>query len=469
MSDMSRLRLLSLLVVVPVLFSAQNLFAESGTPSLGYTGAPTDHGGQDCSTCHNSFGAANSDSSGSLQVMVSDYSAFNQQLIRIIVQNPKADRWGFQITIRGQSSPSASAGTLSIAQPSDPVQVVCDDGSQFGSSTGCTTTPVRQYAEHKNAPRGSAGMAYEFDVNWTPPAQEIGRIEVYVAAVAADGDGTPQGDRVYTVSKILQNIGVCNYTIVPTLNSVVNGASFQPPFSSLAMVSLMGHNFQLSGYPRTAGLGDYVGNAFPTELGCVSVQAQGPGLPNPVLLPIAYVDGSQINAQMPEFVGTGPVSLIVILNPGETNELRSPPAMPTTLQPFAPAFFVFPNSLSIAAEEAVTGSIVAASTLVPGASPAKPGDIVSLFGTGFGDTNPSVASGELDSGIATLTNSITVTIGGATLASSDVLYAGLSPGSISGLYQFNVRIPATAPSGDVPVSISIGGVATQSGVTIPIQ
>jgi uncharacterized protein (TIGR03437 family) len=68
-----------------------------------------------------------------------------------------------------------------------------------------------------------------------------------------------------------------------------------------------------------------------------------------------------------------------------------------------------------------------------------------------------------------LTNSITVTIGGATLASSDILYAGLSPGSISGLYQFNVRIPSNAPSGEVPVSITIGGVQTQSGATIPIQ
>ena len=71
--------------------------------------------------------------------------------------------------------------------------------------------------------------------------------------------------------------------------------------------------------------------------------------------------------------------------------------------------------------------------------------------------------------MATLANPITVTIGGTTLASSDVLYAGLSPGSISGLYQFNVRIPAGAPSGDVPVTIAIGGQQTQAGATLPIQ
>jgi len=72
-------------------------------------------------------------------------------------------------------------------------------------------------------------------------------------------------------------------------------------------------------------------------------------------------------------------------------------------------------------------------------------------------------------GMATLANSITVTIGTTQLASSDILYAGLSPGSISGLYQFNVRIPTSAPTGEVPVTISIGGIQTQAGATIPIQ
>jgi uncharacterized protein (TIGR03437 family) len=112
---------------------------------------------------------------------------------------------------------------------------------------------------------------------------------------------------------------------------------------------------------------------------------------------------------------------------------------------------------------------VANPSVVPGASPAKPGDVVSLFGTGFGDTSPFVPTGQLASGVAVLTNPITVKIGNDTLAQTDVFYAGLSPGSISGLYQINVRIPATAPGGDVPVTISIGGVQTQSGATISIQ
>ena len=84
--------------------------------------------------------------------------------------------------------------------------------------------------------------------------------------------------------------------------------------------------------------------------------------------------------------------------------LRTAVATVNSLQPFAPAFFVFPNSTSVAAEQAGTGTLVANSSLVAGASPAKAGDIVSLFATGFGDTNPLVASGQLATGIATLVN-----------------------------------------------------------------
>ena len=105
---MKRLAIFVLLASAPAA-----VFGESATPSIGYTGAPADHGGQNCITCHT--GAAVNDPSGSLQVIASDYSPLGQQLIHIIVQNSHADRWGFQMTIRAQNSPAASAGTFSLA------------------------------------------------------------------------------------------------------------------------------------------------------------------------------------------------------------------------------------------------------------------------------------------------------------------------------------------------------------------
>jgi uncharacterized protein (TIGR03437 family) len=53
--------------------------------------------------------------------------------------------------------------------------------------------------------------------------------------------------------------------------------------------------------------------------------------------------------------------------------------------------------------------------------------------------------------------------------SADVLYAGLAPASISGLYQFNVRIPPSVGDGDIPVSITLGSYKTQAGATIAVK
>src|SRR5258708_17437059 len=91
-------------------------FAESATPSLGYTGAQADHGGQNCSTCHT--GLPLNDPSGSLKVTFSDnsggYVPSVQQTIHIVVQHPSASMWGFQITIREQTDETLSAGTFAI-------------------------------------------------------------------------------------------------------------------------------------------------------------------------------------------------------------------------------------------------------------------------------------------------------------------------------------------------------------------
>ena len=155
MSKMTYVRSLLLLAVAPAF-----LLAESKTPSLGFTGAPADHGGQNCSTCHSDHGAANSDTAGSLQVTIDDYAPTIQQTIRIIVQHPQAARWGFQITIREESDETLSSGEFSVVHASDPVQAVCDDGSQFGSAAPCDGTIARQFAEHLNAPRGTGGARF---------------------------------------------------------------------------------------------------------------------------------------------------------------------------------------------------------------------------------------------------------------------------------------------------------------------
>jgi uncharacterized protein (TIGR03437 family) len=64
---------------------------------------------------------------------------------------------------------------------------------------------------------------------------------------------------------------------------------------------------------------------------------------------------------------------------------------------------------------------------------------------------------------ASLANTVQFTIGGVTVTPS---FAGLSG---SGLYQFNVTVPASLASGDAAMLAIIGGVATQTGVELTVQ
>ena len=400
--------------------------------------------------------------------MVSDYIPNTRQTIRIILQHPQFSHFGFQVTIRQVSDETQSAGTLSPANAGDPVQVVCDDGSNLGSQPPCNN--LRQFAEHKVAPFAPAGSPYEFDILWDPPAQEIGKLHIYVAAVAGDGNGTAPGDSVYTFTKTLANAGTCSLTTAkPILRTPQNAASATTDFASNTLISIFGTGFLNPARARTAGLGDFTDSGYPTELACVSINVTGPGIPQGVFLPITYVQADQINAQMPVFSGTGPVALQVILNPGQGNQITSDVLTLNGLQPFSPAFFLFANSTSIAAQIAGTAINVANPSVVVGGRPVHPGEWITLYGTGFGATDPAAATGQIVPGIARLTNPVTITIGNVTLPASDVYYAGLSPGSISGLYQFNVRVPDSTSSGDIPVTITIGSFTTPGPATIPVQ
>ncbi|HKW97451.1 MAG TPA: hypothetical protein VJN43_06935 [Bryobacteraceae bacterium] len=100
--------------------------------------------------------------------------------------------------------------------------------------------------------------------------------------------------------------------------------------------------------------------------------------------------------------------------------------------------------------------------------PAHPHSVVMLFATGEGQTNPvgvdgSVAGGTLPRPLLP----VRASVGGRDVA---VLYAGAAPGAVAGLIQVNIELPADIVTGNaLPVAISVGGVRSQSGVTIAIH
>ena len=87
--------------------------------------------------------------------------------------------------------------------------------------------------------------------------------------------------------------------------------------------------------------------------------------------------------------------------------------------------------------------------------PAQPGDVITLYGVGFGSVTPSISAGQIVQQSNTLTAPLHVLFGGA---EATVEYDGLAPSAV-GLYQFNVVVPNVAASNAVPLTFTLAGVA----------
>jgi uncharacterized protein (TIGR03437 family) len=103
-------------------------------------------------------------------------------------------------------------------------------------------------------------------------------------------------------------------------------------------------------------------------------------------------------------------------------------------------------------------------------NPAPKGSVVMLYGTGVGQLMPPVLDGSVTPTTLPLPAPllpVTVQIGGR---SAQVLYAGPAPGFVAGVLQVNVRIAEDFPSGAaVPVVITVGGNASQAGLTLAVR
>jgi uncharacterized protein (TIGR03437 family) len=108
-------------------------------------------------------------------------------------------------------------------------------------------------------------------------------------------------------------------------------------------------------------------------------------------------------------------------------------------------------------------------TLNSSTNPAAAGSEIALFGGGAGITSPFPADGEViptTTPFPTLAATVTATVAGQP---ATVDYAGDAPGLVAGVLQVNITIPAGTPSGAQPVVINVGGVNSQSGITVYVQ
>jgi uncharacterized protein (TIGR03437 family) len=244
-------------------------------------------------------------------------------------------------------------------------------------------------------------------------------------------------------------IGTPIYAQTIVTSGTVNAADYSRTFAPGAIITIFGSKLAAS----TAQAGSL---PLPTSLGGASVSLASNG----EQLPLYYVSPGQINAQLPYDVGTGPVSLLVTTAAGKSNTDT------ITVSTQAPKFFTLDAS--------GTGSAVATTptnTVLTSGSPAKPGDVVTLWLNSMGPVNGSPVAGQAAPGSApgsqpfTLTTTPVVTVNGTP---GIVQFAGLSPGLV-GLYQINVEVPFVGLTGPLIVQVATGTTTAQTSITIPFR
>jgi uncharacterized protein (TIGR03437 family) len=279
------------------------------------------------------------------------------------------------------------------------------------------------------------------------------------------GSGALIADAVYVTSAALYNDGSSapEVTLSPMdsillqrqnplpasasrVNSIVNAASLQPAIASGGFTSITGTGFGASTLEWTSS--DLSGTNLPTSLGGVSVTING----NPAY--VEYISATQLYVIAPDDDTIGQVQVQVATAQGTSYT-------GTVLkQKLSPAFFTYPSgTTSYAAAVHLDGSLVGPDG--PSSRPAVSGEVIEIYGTGFGATNPAMATSQSISQPAPLSFPATVSIGGA---NAIVKWAGLVS---SGLYQLTVTVPMVS-TGDQTVQTTVSGFQSPSGVMLSI-
>ena len=174
--------------------------------------------------------------------------------------------------------------------------------------------------------------------------------------------------------------------------------------------------------------------------------------------PLIYASAGQSSAVVPYNVA-GKQSVRVVVEQGSN---RSAPIT-------VPVVAAKPALFSANSSGRGPGAILNQDTSFNSASnPAAKGSVIVLFGTGEGATDPPGADGRLATSVFPKPSlPVSVTIGNTRV--TQLSYAGAAPGLVAGVFQINVVIPPDAPSGDVPVTVTVGSFTSQTGLTVAIR
>jgi uncharacterized protein (TIGR03437 family) len=230
--------------------------------------------------------------------------------------------------------------------------------------------------------------------------------------------------------------------------SVSSCGAFPAAAAPGAWIEIYGSNLAVDA--RTWALTDFTGAGAPTSLDGTVVTIGGQ---NAVL---SYISSGQINAQVPP--GVSPSSQVLVARTAAGTSASYTLTINATEPGLCQGLTVGGKPYLVAVINDTLMYILPSSANVSGIAfrPAHPGEVISFFGNGFGAVTPAPAPDQLVGRMNMLSNSFQVQMGGVTAA---IDYAGLALQAI-GLYQFNLVVP-NIPDGDaVPVTFSLGGVAS---------
>ena len=240
----------------------------------------------------------------------------------------------------------------------------------------------------------------------------------------------------------------------PAITAVVNAANFlSGPIAPGEIVTIGGTAIG----PTTAvGLAlDQTGKVA-TSLGGVQVLFNG------TAAPLAYVSATEINCVVPYEIQGLVSPYVQVSYQGQTSSV-----FPLTSAPTSPALFTANGSGAGPAAAFNQDQ----SYNLPN-TPAPKGGTVVLFMTGEGLTAPGGVTGKVTTASPNppITQQpilpVAVFINGQ---QASIAFYGEAPGLVSGVMQLNVHIPTNIPSKNLPISVSVGGNSSQTGVTVSVQ
>lgn len=265
---------------------------------------------------------------------------------------------------------------------------------------------------------------------------------------------------VNSTSYPITSIGPCSGSTggppppTPSISAVVSAAAFGG-FTSVApgsWVEIYGTN--LASDTREWGGSDFTGpnnEDAPTSLDGVEVIIGGQKAF------IDYISSSpgQVNAQLPSNIATGGMLQLTVSNGASTSAPVS--LMVNATEPGLLASAPF----NIGGKQYVVAILQDGSYVLPvgaivgvNSRPAKPGELVTMYGIGFGSVMPSFRAGVVVSKPNSLASSFQMMFG---QTQAQLKYDGLAP-SFVGLDQFDVVVPAVPDNNLVPLTFTLGGV-----------